>query len=67
MPSQASQLGPGGGDPGSDREAEEPWVAPPIFECYWQGRLIPGAKLDTLPFLEALRTNRTASGKVRGR
>lgn len=40
-------------------------MAPPIFECYWQGRLIPGAKLDTLPFLETLRTNRTASGKVR--
>lgn len=39
-------------------------MAPPIFEVFWQGRLIPGAKVDTLPFLEALRTKRNAAAKV---
>ena len=24
----------------------------PIFETFWQGRLIPGARIDTLPFIE---------------
>ncbi len=24
----------------------------PIFETFWQGRLIPGARIDTVPFIE---------------
>uniref|UniRef100_A0A1D2ABE5 SMCHD1 ribosomal S5 domain-containing protein n=1 Tax=Auxenochlorella protothecoides TaxID=3075 RepID=A0A1D2ABE5_AUXPR len=47
----------------SDDDTDGPWMAPPIFEVFWQGRLIPGAKVDTLPFLEALRTKRNAAAK----
>lgn len=36
----------------------------PIFEAFWQGRLIPGARIDTLPFMEAVRQKRTAQTKV---
>lgn len=25
----------------------------PMFEAFWQGRLIPGARIDSLPFVEA--------------
>lgn len=35
----------------------------PIFETFWQGRLIPGACVDTLPFIEAIRSKRTAAQK----
>ena len=28
----------------------------PIFETFWQGRLIPGARIDTLPFIEVCRS-----------
>lgn len=24
----------------------------PLLECYWQGRLIPGARVESLPFIE---------------
>lgn len=24
----------------------------PMFEAFWQGRLIPGARIDSLPFIE---------------
>ena len=24
----------------------------PMFEAFWQGRLIPGARIDSLPFVE---------------
>ncbi|GLC56261.1 hypothetical protein PLESTB_001085700 [Pleodorina starrii] len=37
----------------------------PMFETFWQGRLIPGSGLDSLPFIEALRTKLrgSSSGK----
>jgi hypothetical protein len=35
----------------------------PVFETFWQGRLIPGACVDTLPFIEAIRSKRTAAQK----
>ena len=41
------------------------WQAAPIFEAFWQGRLIPGARIDTLPFIEAVRQKRSAQAKVR--
>jgi len=41
----------------------DPWQAP-IFEAFWQGRLIPGARIETLPFMEAVRQKRTAQTKV---
>lgn len=27
----------------------------PMFEAFWQGRLIPGARIDSLPFVEVSR------------
>ena len=27
----------------------------PMFEAFWQGRLIPGARIDSLPFVEVTR------------
>ena len=41
---------------GSDEEAEVPlWQRSraPLFEAFWQGRLIPGARIESLPFIEA--------------
>ncbi|GLI61005.1 hypothetical protein VaNZ11_003267, partial [Volvox africanus] len=37
----------------------------PMFETFWQGRLIPGSGLDSLPIIEALRTKMrgSSSGK----
>lgn len=26
----------------------------PLFEAFWQGRLIPGARIESLPFIEVL-------------
>lgn len=57
--------GGGGGDDEEDEEAQA-WQTAPIFEAFWQGRLIPGARIDTLPFLEAVRTKRSAQAKARG-
>ena len=34
-----------------------------LFELFWQGRLIPGTRVDSLPFIEAVRTNRTAKDR----
>lgn len=28
----------------------------PMFEAFWQGRLIPGARIDSLPFVEVRRS-----------
>ena len=30
----------------------------PGLECFWQGRLIPGARVDTLPFIDAVAARR---------
>ncbi len=50
--------------PGVQLLAEvDPWQAP-IFKAFWQGRLIPGARIETLPFMEAVRQKRTAQTKV---
>lgn len=38
------------------------WHAP-LFKAFWQGRLIPSAHVDTLPFVEAIRQKRTAATK----
>lgn len=38
-------------------------AACPTFEAFWQGRLIPGACVDTLPFIRSVRTKRTAAAK----
>lgn len=38
-------------------------AACPTFETFWQGRLIPGACVDTLPFIRAVRCKRSAAGK----
>jgi hypothetical protein len=38
-------------------------AACPMFEAFWQGRLIPGACVDTLPFMRSVRSKRTAAGK----
>jgi len=35
----------------------------PIFEAFWQGRLIPGARIESLPFIEAVRQRRNAAAK----
>lgn len=56
---------PGGGRDGDGSDGEEGGVLlqAPIFEAFWQGRLIPGARIDTLPFIEAVRQKRTAQTK----
>ena len=35
----------------------------PSFQAFWQGRLIPGASVDTLAFMEAVRQKRSAAAK----
>jgi hypothetical protein len=47
----------------SDEEDPGPALQAPIFEAFWQGRLIPGARIDTLPFIESIRQKRTAQAK----
>lgn len=71
---RATQLGGGGGgglaamEEDEEDEGPDAWQTTPIFEAFWQGRLIPGARIDTLPFVEAVRQKRTAQAKVgRGR
>lgn len=70
---RGTQVGGGGAGPAAmeedeDEEALGNWQMAPIFEAFWQGRLIPGARIDTLPFVEAVRQKRTAQAKVgRGR
>eukprot|EP00887_Chlorella_sp_A99_P005757 scaffold1.g5757.t1 len=46
-----------------DEEGALGWQTHPIFEAFWQGRLIPGARIDTLPFIEAVRQKRNAQAK----
>ena len=38
----------------------------PIFELFWQGRLIPGAHLDSLPFIDETRMGRSATDRGEG-
>lgn len=43
-------------DSGSEEENEIPLLQrakAPLFEAFWQGRLIPGARIESLPFIEA--------------
>lgn len=49
-------------DAGGDGEARS---TAPLFETFWQGRLIPGSGLDSVPFIEAVRAKLrgSASGK----
>lgn len=68
-PGDAGAGGLGGGEGGaagaaSDDEdgSMQAWRAP-IFEAFWQGRLIPGARIETLPFIEAIRQKRSAQAK----
>lgn len=67
---RGTQLGGGGGgglaamEEDEEDEGLEAWQTVPIFEAFWQGRLIPGARIDTLPFVEAVRQKRTAQTKV---
>eukprot|EP00198_Chlamydomonas_reinhardtii_P012225 XP_001701562.1 predicted protein [Chlamydomonas reinhardtii] len=51
-----------GADAGGDGEARS---TAPLFETFWQGRLIPGSGLDSVPFIEAVRAKLrgSASGK----
>ncbi len=67
---RGTQLGGGGVgaaavDEDYDDEALGSWQMAPVFEAFWQGRLIPGARIDTLPFVEAVRSKRSAQVKVR--
>ena len=32
-----------------------------MLQAFWQGRLIPGARIESLPFVEAIRNNRSAA------
>ncbi|KAF8056436.1 SMCHD1 [Scenedesmus sp. PABB004] len=67
-----SQRGAGtqaGKGSGQDLDAEQDagyaalLAACPTFEAFWQGRLIPGACVDTLPFIRAVRSKRTAAAR----
>ena len=60
---RATQHGGIGGAADLDEEEEDAalgWQTHPIFEAFWQGRLIPGARIDSLPFIEAVRQKRNA-------
>ncbi|KAK9800826.1 hypothetical protein WJX73_002958 [Symbiochloris irregularis] len=35
----------------------------PLLECFWQGRLIPGSRVESLPFIEAVRLKRRSGVK----
>ncbi|GBF97420.1 hypothetical protein Rsub_09586 [Raphidocelis subcapitata] len=37
--------------------------ASPLFEAFWQGRLIPGACVQSLPFIDAVRAKRSAAAR----
>ena len=53
---EARLPGPCRAESGSDEETEVPlWQRSraPLFEAFWQGRLIPGARIESLPFIEA--------------
>ncbi|KAG2443092.1 hypothetical protein HYH02_009506 [Chlamydomonas schloesseri] len=52
-----------GADAGGSSEAAR--GSAPLFETFWQGRLIPGSGLDSVPFIEAVRAKLrgSASGK----
>jgi hypothetical protein len=76
--SNGGLAGPNGANPDASAAAAAAAAvgAAPIFEAFWQGRLIPGACVDTVPVLEAVRARRTAAmrdavpdaalGRVRG-
>eukprot|EP00775_Hariotina_reticulata_P002831 gene2831-3124_t len=38
-------------------------AACPTFEAFWQGRLIPGACVDSLPFIRSIQARRNAAAK----
>lgn len=38
-------------------------AACPTFEAFWQGRLIPGACVDSLPFIRSVQARRNAAAK----
>jgi hypothetical protein len=65
---QAPGGGVAGASGGLEEEEEEEgagaWQVAPIFEAFWQGRLIPGARIDTLPFIESVRSKRSAQAKA---
>ena len=49
---------------GDDDDDDAPPLArAPAFEAFWQGRLIPGARVDSLPFIEAVRGRRGAAAR----
>lgn len=56
----------GGWQEGDGAEEEDGGSGPAptgaIFETFWQGRLIPGGAVDSLPFLDAVRAKRNAAG-----
>jgi hypothetical protein len=71
---QGAAAGAGGGDVAmgsvSDDEFDSQqqgnhnaWSPAPIFQAFWQGRLIPGARIESIPFIEGVRTKRGAQGK----
>ncbi len=47
--------------PGDDGGGSRARGQAPLFETFWQGRLIPGSGLDSLPLVEAVRTKMRAS------
>jgi structural maintenance of chromosomes flexible hinge domain-containing protein 1 len=51
-------------DTGSDDDdaGARTWRTP-TFEAFWQGRLIPGARIDSLPFIESVRQKRNAHAR----
>lgn len=47
--------------PGDDGSGSRARGQAPLFETFWQGRLIPGSGLDSLPLVEAVRAKMRAS------
>ncbi|KAI8466921.1 MAG: hypothetical protein J3K34DRAFT_524164 [Monoraphidium minutum] len=69
-PGGVTQRGGGGGAKlgGAELEMQDAATsrllqACPVFEAFWQGRLIPGACVPSLPFLDTVRLKRTAAAK----
>jgi structural maintenance of chromosomes flexible hinge domain-containing protein 1 len=63
LATQAHRQGGDGGGVSEDEEVEVAAWRAPIFEAFWQGRLIPGARIESLPFIETVRQKRSAQVK----
>eukprot|EP00873_Tetraselmis_striata_P016358 jgi/Tetstr1/436622/TSEL_025418.t1 len=64
--SQAAPLLPAecvDGDEGADEDGAARRRVGPVLSTFWQGRLIPATRIESLPFIEATRAKRSAAAR----